>query len=333
MTNASALHQFNHILACASIFGVENFTQMPKRGSIRNAVQAIQAKNAREKKHKGKIPSGDCPHTTEGFGYPSDSYKGVIKQSLNAESSEQSASKPLTSPKFSSNKPASQGARPPTHPTPHASLKPPAKRQKTGKPSAQEDKAQEEDHWVHFDPPESSHTTRRIRNAAAWDEKLPLLTYPLMEAFLQMSLNDHSVSPLWLQPRCSSSCQNSCLERGETRTVRVILFGREIPAFSTPVQYSHYLAASGIDIIQLPRCPGVEPSVVLIEHGCFPSTPSHFPKWAFDIHLLEFSALHFKYSTPNMSAWCHSTISFMKWRQVPNPPTYVCPERHVLPSS
>lgn len=218
MPNASALRKFKHILAYASIFGAENFPKMPKRGSIRNAVQGIQAKNAREKKHKGRIPSADYRHTAEGFVCPSDGYKGVIKRSLRAESSEHSASKPLTSP----------GASHSAHQTPSTSLRPPSKRQKTEKPSAKGDKAQEEDQWVHFDPPESSHTTRRVRNAAAWEEKLPLLTYPLMEAFSQMSFRDHSRSPLWLQPRCSSSCQNSCLERGVTETVRVILFGREI---------------------------------------------------------------------------------------------------------
>jgi hypothetical protein len=98
MTKASALHHFKHILACASIFGTEKFPKTPKRGSICNAVQVIQAKNAREKKHKGKIPSGDCHHTTEGFVCPSDSHMGIIKHSLKAESSEQSANEPLTSP-------------------------------------------------------------------------------------------------------------------------------------------------------------------------------------------------------------------------------------------
>jgi hypothetical protein len=94
-----------------------------------------------------------------------------------------------------------------------------------GTPSPQLD-ATEDEPWVPFNPPVSSHTTRRLRNAAAWDDRMPSLVYPLMKVLPEVTLKYDRKSPLWLQPKPFSLCSNNCIV--EHKTVRVISFGCEI---------------------------------------------------------------------------------------------------------
>jgi hypothetical protein len=191
--------------------------------------------------------------------------------------------------------------------------------QKVGAPSPGLEAAPIESWTPPFEPLVSRHTNRRIRNAAAWDERLPLLIYPLMKMLPKLTLNNNPKLP-----KLTSSCLNGCMV--ERKTIRVISFGGKIMAAVSHSPVLSSLGLAGIDDIKLPYCSCITPSICLIEHGCFPSTPTNFPKWAFDIHLLEHATLQFRYGTPNISAWCHSTIAFMKWCQISDPPSYVSRE-------
>lgn len=133
------------------------------------------------------------------------------------------------------------------------------KRQKVEIPSTQLDATTEEP-WVPFDPPVSSHTTRRVRNAAAWEERLPSLVYPLMKVLPEVTLNYDRKSPLWLQSKPLSSCSNNCIV--EYKAVRVISFGCKIIPSSVTfvcsnphIQYMQLLMISLFPAVHAPFLP------------------------------------------------------------------------------
>jgi hypothetical protein len=80
-----------------------------------------------------------------------------------------------------------------------------------------------------------------------------------------------------------------------------------------------------ISEVQISFCEHNPPGVSLVNMGAFSSTPVRPPKWAFDIQLLEYMSKQFAYGTPDISAWCHATSSFLSSRGVEKVPS---PVRH-----
>lgn len=85
-----------------------------------------------------------------------------------------------------------------------------------------------------------------------------------------------------------------------------------------------------IESVFIEHCSCCLPAVQLVKLGCFPATPKQAPKWAFDMRLLEHAALHIRYGTPNLSAWCHTTVAFLQWSKVSDVPSYVSNELSCL---
>lgn len=84
--------------------------------------------------------------------------------------------------------------------------------------------------------------------------------------------------------------------------------------------------SKAIERVLIEHCSCYLPAVQLLKLGCFPATPKQAPKWAFDMRLLEHAALHIQYGTPNLSAWCHTTVAFLQWSKVSDVPSYVSNE-------
>jgi hypothetical protein len=80
----------------------------------------------------------------------------------------------------------------------------------------------------------------------------------------------------------------------------------------------------------LKHCKCKSPAAALIDLGCFSSTPTRAPAWAFDLSLLECASLQFLYGTPSISAWCNATCAFLLGRRVKGVPTSVRPPKPQL---
>lgn len=81
-----------------------------------------------------------------------------------------------------------------------------------------------------------------------------------------------------------------------------------------------YLAISNV---RISFCEHSPPAVSLVQLGAFSSTPIRPPAWAFDIVLLEYMSKQFAYGTPDVTAWCNATCSFLSSQGVEKVPTPV----------
>lgn len=166
---------------------------------------------------------------------------------------------------------------------------------------------------------ETEHSARRQATAAAWAQLLPKLVYPLME---------------WLcheggkQSKTHSSCSCPKWEK----EVRVVSF---TSAFYHSISRLCLIElASAISKVKISYCQHQPPAVSLVKLGAFSSTPIRPPAWAFDIMLLEYMSKQFAYGTPDISAWCNATTSFLSSRRVEKVPTPVWQfHSHLLHSS
>jgi len=156
---------------------------------------------------------------------------------------------------------------------------------------------------------ESEHAQHRKATAAAWAELLPKLVYPLMK---------------WMAgereaPRSRLNC--NCTR--QERKVNVISFACKI--FSSPSStlqplFDKWVLA--ISQVSVSHCKHLPPSVALLRIGAFSSTPVRPPKWAFSIKLLDFMSKQFTFGTPDVTAWCNATSSFLSSEgieKVPSP--------------
>lgn len=168
------------------------------------------------------------------------------------------------------------------------------------------------------------HTLRRQKNTAAWDTLLPTLVHPLMAALKTMSERPSKPAP-WHDVDEPLKCHLPCIR--VTNVVNVLSFGGMHLSLFIVIKHNNF--SKGITQIEINHCNCVSPAVALLQRGCFPSTPIKAPKWAFDIGLLEFSALHFQYGTPNVSAWCNATSAFLSWCRVANVPNSVRPSNTI----
>jgi hypothetical protein len=157
---------------------------------------------------------------------------------------------------------------------------------------------------------ETKHAWRRKATATAWAELLPKLVYPLME-WLCHEGGEQSKSP-W-----SCSCPKW------EKEVKVVSF---TSAFHHSISHLYLMElASAISKVKITYCQHQPPAVSLVKLGAFSSTPIRPPAWAFDIMLLEYMSKQFAYGTPDISAWCNATTSFLSSRGVEKVPT---PVRH-----
>lgn len=77
-------------------------------------------------------------------------------------------------------------------------------------------------------------------------------------------------------------------------------------------------------------CEHLPPAVVLLRIGAFASTPVRSPKWGFDIKFLEFMSKQFSFGTPDVTAWCNATSSFLSSQGIEKVPSPVRPIASVL---
>jgi hypothetical protein len=75
--------------------------------------------------------------------------------------------------------------------------------------------------------------------------------------------------------------------------------------------------------VRISFCEHSPPAVSLVRLGAFSSTPIRPPAWAFDIVLLEYMSKQFAYGTPDVTAWCNATCSFLSSQGVEKVPTPV----------
>lgn len=172
---------------------------------------------------------------------------------------------------------------------------------------------------------ETDHAERRRAAAAAWAELLPQLVYPLM----QWRLNRGKES-IPTKRRCG------CVPQGEN--VNVITFTGMFLSFFQSRQLTRGVKA--ILEVNIQYCKHHPPGVCLVNKGAFSSTPIRPPKWAFDLALLEYMSQHFAYGTPDISAWCNATSSFLSSqgeKKVPSPvrdiPLYTSKSPSCFPAS
>jgi hypothetical protein len=113
----------------------------------------------------------------------------------------------------------------------------------------------------------------------------------------------------------------SCTQR--ERDVKVISFTSAFPFLAfIPLLMIWVLA---ILQVRIAFCEHHPPAASLVKIGAFSSTPIKPPMWAFDITLLEYMSKQFAYGTPDISAWCNATSSFLSSQGVEKVPS---PVRH-----
>jgi hypothetical protein len=156
---------------------------------------------------------------------------------------------------------------------------------------------------------ETEHAERRKATAAAWVELLPKLVYPLMRW-------------MWDKGRDQGTFVENCPCTQQQRDVKVISFTcvLRVSWLSVQLLMKRGLAISKVTIT---FCKHHPPAASLIRIGAFSSTPVRPPMWAFDIILLEYMSKQFAYGTPDISAWCNATSSFLSGQGVEKVPSAV----------
>jgi hypothetical protein len=144
---------------------------------------------------------------------------------------------------------------------------------------------------------EGGHAERRKAASEAWLNLLPSLVYPLMDWRFRKQTGKAEA------PQSCSCCQS------QLGVVSVISFTCEFSLLA--VQPAQLNQASAITEFKIHYCEHQPFPVSMIHQGIFSSTPRRLPKWAFDIQLLEYMSKQFIYGTPDISAWCNATSSFL----------------------
>jgi hypothetical protein len=156
---------------------------------------------------------------------------------------------------------------------------------------------------------ETEHAERRRATAAAWAELLPRLVYPLMQW-------KHN------KGRETSSWKQTCPCAQKEKVVNVISFTCMFTIEPWILRPDPWNLA--ISELRIAFCQHSPPAVSLVRMGAFSSTPIKPPMWAFDIVLLEYMSQHFAYGTPDVTAWCNATSSFLSGEGVEKVPSPVC---------
>jgi len=167
--------------------------------------------------------------------------------------------------------------------------------------------------------------SRRDTAALAWNSLIPSLVYPLMAQLAK----DRPAAPTYhgSEIQDGGSPENFCLLGCQVSSaiVQVISFGGIwITPQASQVSSLFLLFLLAINSLRIYHCKCKPPAVSLIEQGCFSSTPTKPPAWAFDLSLLEHASLQFLYSTPSVSAWCDAACHFLRGLRIPQVPSPVC---------